>query len=312
MSRCQTLHNGKQHNSIRYNGTRKRTTPETLYMLGLVEKILPFGSNLWNAVELQYYTKLRDGFPVCDAESIKRKFYALKNTRKPSGDPACPADVAQAKRVYRRIEGNCGVIVLDDAAPSVESSARSSAPSNRASQYEATSNAEEAQALQVQSQPASGRLSSTVSGEVNKRLLDVPIAEIFCTGKTAEELEQLGKELHTVSKDLLPESAKKRRRIDRLLENLESDDSADWCTAIIAMEERAAAREMDYRRELDAQLVGDFGTALGEICVSRSFQIADLWRDHIKFSITIQQLDRERMSNRQASRYFWIVLSKIE
>ncbi|ETO62039.1 hypothetical protein F444_20018 [Phytophthora nicotianae P1976] len=70
MSRCQTLHNGKQHNSIRYNSTRKRTTPETLYMLGLVEKILPFGSNLWNAVELQYYTKLRDGFPVCDAESI--------------------------------------------------------------------------------------------------------------------------------------------------------------------------------------------------------------------------------------------------
>ncbi|ETL37594.1 hypothetical protein L916_10745 [Phytophthora nicotianae] len=69
------------------------TTPETLYMLGLVEKILPFGSNQWNAVELQYNTKLPDGFPVHDAESIKRKFYALKNTRKPSGDSACPADV---------------------------------------------------------------------------------------------------------------------------------------------------------------------------------------------------------------------------
>ncbi|ETM46201.1 hypothetical protein L914_08875, partial [Phytophthora nicotianae] len=125
-------------------------------------------SNQWNAVDLQYNTKLSDGFPVRDAESVKRKFYALKNTRNPSGDLARPADVAQAKRVYRRIEGNCGVIVLDDAAPSVESSARSSAPSNSTSQYEATSNAEEAQALQVQSQPASGRLSSTVSGEVNK------------------------------------------------------------------------------------------------------------------------------------------------
>ncbi|ETI46412.1 hypothetical protein F443_09184 [Phytophthora nicotianae P1569] len=208
---------------------------------------VPISSNQWNAVDLQYNTKLSDGFPVRDAESVKRKFYALKNTRNPSGDLARPADVAQAKRVYRRIEGNCGVIVLDDAAPSVESSARSSAPSNSTSQYEATSNAEEAQALQVQSQPASGRLSSTVSGEVNKSLLDVPVAGIFRTGKTAEELGQLGKELHTGSKDLLSQSAKKRRRIDRLLENLESDDSADSCTAIIAMEERAAAREMDYR-----------------------------------------------------------------
>ncbi|ETN07362.1 hypothetical protein PPTG_13294 [Phytophthora nicotianae INRA-310] len=66
-----------------------------------------------------------------------------------------------------------------------------------------------------------------------------------------------GKELQTGSKDLLSESAKKQRSIDRLLENLKSDDSADWCTAIIAMEERAAAREMDYRRELDAQRRAD-------------------------------------------------------
>ncbi|EGZ10215.1 hypothetical protein PHYSODRAFT_401812, partial [Phytophthora sojae] len=70
---------------------------ETLYMLGLVEQILPFGSNQWNAVQLQYNTGLPNGFGARDADSIKRKFYALKNTRKPTGDPNCPADVAQAK-----------------------------------------------------------------------------------------------------------------------------------------------------------------------------------------------------------------------
>ncbi|KAG3108289.1 hypothetical protein PC116_g30121 [Phytophthora cactorum] len=30
------------------------SAPETLYMLGLVEQILPFGSNQWNAGQLQY------------------------------------------------------------------------------------------------------------------------------------------------------------------------------------------------------------------------------------------------------------------
>ncbi|EEY57939.1 uncharacterized protein PITG_00535 [Phytophthora infestans T30-4] len=81
------------------------TAPETLYMLGLVERILPFGSNQWSAVQLE------------------RKFYALKSTRKPTGDPSCPADVAQAKRVYRLIENQCGVLLLDDTESTTASAA---------------------------------------------------------------------------------------------------------------------------------------------------------------------------------------------
>ncbi|KAG6951099.1 hypothetical protein JG688_00013878, partial [Phytophthora aleatoria] len=53
---------------------RGRSTPETLYMLKLVEQILPFGSNKWSAVQLQYNTGLPNGFSTRDAESIKRKF----------------------------------------------------------------------------------------------------------------------------------------------------------------------------------------------------------------------------------------------
>ncbi|KAG6947998.1 hypothetical protein JG688_00015291 [Phytophthora aleatoria] len=83
-------------------------------MLGLVEQNLPFGSNQSNAVQLQYNTGLSNGFSTRDAKSIKRKFYALKNTRKHTRDPSSPADVDQAKRVYRLIEEHCGVLVLDD------------------------------------------------------------------------------------------------------------------------------------------------------------------------------------------------------
>ncbi|KAG2961742.1 hypothetical protein PC118_g21804, partial [Phytophthora cactorum] len=89
------------------------SAPETLYMLELVEQNLPFGSNQSNAVQLQYNTGLSNGFSTRDAKSIKRKFYALKNTRKPTRDPSSPADVDQAKRVYRLIEEHCGVLVLD-------------------------------------------------------------------------------------------------------------------------------------------------------------------------------------------------------
>ncbi|GMF21921.1 unnamed protein product [Phytophthora lilii] len=105
------------HDTIKFTTMargRGWTTPETLYMLGLVEQLLPFGSNQWNAVQLEYNTNLPNGFSARDTDSIKRKFNALKNTRKPTGDPTCPADVAQAKRVFRLIEARCGVLVLDD------------------------------------------------------------------------------------------------------------------------------------------------------------------------------------------------------
>ncbi|KAG6963306.1 hypothetical protein JG688_00008210 [Phytophthora aleatoria] len=46
---------------------RGRSTPEALYMLGLVEQILRFGSNQWNAVQPQYNAGLPNGFSTRDA-----------------------------------------------------------------------------------------------------------------------------------------------------------------------------------------------------------------------------------------------------
>ncbi|KAG2826198.1 hypothetical protein PC112_g9378 [Phytophthora cactorum] len=48
-------------------------------------------------------------------------------------------------------------------------------------------------------------------------------------------------------------STRKYCRADRLLDSIESESNADWCTALLAIDELAAAREMEYRRERDAQ-----------------------------------------------------------
>ncbi|KAF4135149.1 hypothetical protein GN958_ATG15643 [Phytophthora infestans] len=122
------------------------------------------------------------------------KFNALKNTRKSTGDPSCPTDVAPAKRVYRLIEAIFGL----------ESTAVSAAGNSR-------------------------------------------------TGKTHNELEQLCKKIQADSTEVLSESARKRRNIDRLIDKLESDDNDDWCITIVAMEEHNAARQLEYRRERDTQ-----------------------------------------------------------
>ncbi|KAG6944039.1 hypothetical protein JG688_00017303 [Phytophthora aleatoria] len=46
------------------------SAPETLNVLGLVEQILPFGSNQWNAVQLPYNTELPIRFSTRDAEEV--------------------------------------------------------------------------------------------------------------------------------------------------------------------------------------------------------------------------------------------------
>ena len=49
-----------------------------------------------------------------DHESLRRKFKALKNVMKPTGDPTCPPDVIRAKHIQRRIEERMGVAELNE------------------------------------------------------------------------------------------------------------------------------------------------------------------------------------------------------
>jgi hypothetical protein len=56
----------------------------------------------------------RRGMPQRDHDSLKQKFKALRNTRKPTGDPFCPPHVVRAKQLQREIEARCSVEELDD------------------------------------------------------------------------------------------------------------------------------------------------------------------------------------------------------
>ncbi|KAG9404051.1 hypothetical protein AC1031_005590 [Aphanomyces cochlioides] len=53
-------------------------------------------------------------FAERDADALKRKFVALKNYPKPTGDPNCPPDVARAKRICRIIDNQASVLPLTD------------------------------------------------------------------------------------------------------------------------------------------------------------------------------------------------------
>lgn len=88
--------------------------PEVNRLLSAVERILPLGMKDWETVERDYNTELPREFAVRDWEAIKRRFFVMKNSPRPTGDPLCPPDIARAKCVYRLIEGRARVEDFDD------------------------------------------------------------------------------------------------------------------------------------------------------------------------------------------------------
>ncbi|ETM00368.1 hypothetical protein L917_02903, partial [Phytophthora nicotianae] len=93
------------------------TGPELNRMLTAVEDILPLGGNEWDVVAGRYGKELPREFSERDVDAIKRKFLALKNALKPTGDPSCPEEVVRAKRAYYRMESRSGVEAFEDTAP---------------------------------------------------------------------------------------------------------------------------------------------------------------------------------------------------
>lgn len=71
-------------------------------LLEIIEELLPIGMNEWEAVLDRHLTR----YPDLDRtkDSIKRKFASLYNSKKPTGDPTCPPQVRNAKRIYNLIK----------------------------------------------------------------------------------------------------------------------------------------------------------------------------------------------------------------
>ncbi|PCH44178.1 hypothetical protein WOLCODRAFT_154207 [Wolfiporia cocos MD-104 SS10] len=80
---------------------------EVAEMLRLVKEHQPAGSNGWAKVEAGYNAwVVKAGQPRRDAKALWTKFFRLANHLKPTGDPDCPEEVVQAKRINRSIEEN--------------------------------------------------------------------------------------------------------------------------------------------------------------------------------------------------------------
>lgn len=63
----------------------KYTALQVERLLSLVETYLPVGSNQWEALAAKYNTDRPEEIPERDVDSLRNKFKALRNHRKPTG-----------------------------------------------------------------------------------------------------------------------------------------------------------------------------------------------------------------------------------
>ncbi|KAI9996618.1 hypothetical protein PInf_014358 [Phytophthora infestans] len=154
-------------------------------------------------------------------------------------NPLKPKETRPAQQMSLKLSafighrGQCGVLLLDDTVTSAQ---------------EAPLGATD------------GKNSTLHPKETPPSIVATPLTQMECgaaddspPSQARHELEQLSQKAQADSTELHPESARKRRKIDRLIDKFETDDNDDWCIAIVAMEERNGARQLVYRRERDAQ-----------------------------------------------------------
>lgn len=121
-----------QRRGGRRRGSMNFSAPDVTELLRLVRLHMPAGQHGWQKVCTGYnvYASTK-GQPKRDVISLRSKYYKVRildmlyillsfamqlvNARKPTGDPDCPPDVREAKRIEREIQERvCLGIVNDD------------------------------------------------------------------------------------------------------------------------------------------------------------------------------------------------------
>ena len=97
----QTMSQQQQRNPIAHNYTKI----EIKALLNVLEDILPIGPDQWNDV-LETHSL---NYPGRDIVSICRKYGKLHRIQIPAGDPHCPPEVKQAKRIKYKIGGKAEI-----------------------------------------------------------------------------------------------------------------------------------------------------------------------------------------------------------
>jgi hypothetical protein len=79
--------------------SKNYSADEVMNLLDTLKQVLPIGGDEWKlALEFHSYE-----FPGRDVESIRRKFSMLHRKKMGTGNPKCPTDVKQAKRIKQLI-----------------------------------------------------------------------------------------------------------------------------------------------------------------------------------------------------------------
>ncbi|KAE8908733.1 hypothetical protein PF005_g20465 [Phytophthora fragariae] len=260
------------------------TTRQVDRMLAFVETFLPLGTAQCDGVQYAFNRNIPAEWPQRDPESLRRKFFALKNTRKPTGDATCPPEVRRAKAIYRDIEGKCSVVELEDEVAEVEAeggtgslptAARCSASTSCtsttdkvdvvASSTDEPSTSPSSAVMDSSSttsctpnagptvdRGADSATTSMVAGGTICTPTKGPLKATPRTGKTPEQLAVLSNQLKRQREDqvTLSQTAKTRVKIDNLLHEL-ANPSTELPQMLLMMEERAHQRELRYRQEKD-------------------------------------------------------------
>ena len=121
---CNTNSKSKMSGAAAANGGRRvgagnYSKDEVMYLLTIMNDVLPIGQEEWDLV----VTRHSVGFPGRDVDSVRRKYASLHRKSIPTGDPSMPEEVRLAKHVKYRI-GDKANIGGDDEQYNLEGSFR--------------------------------------------------------------------------------------------------------------------------------------------------------------------------------------------
>ena len=87
-------------------------------MLALVRQHLPIGQEDWKVVSQQHSLE----WPHTDRcyNSVRKKFYSYASARMPTGDPNCPPNVVEAKRIVEAIKSKADIETFDSTEEEVD------------------------------------------------------------------------------------------------------------------------------------------------------------------------------------------------
>ncbi|CDO68933.1 hypothetical protein BN946_scf185000.g76 [Trametes cinnabarina] len=108
----------RQRRGGRRQGVLNFSKQDVTELLHLIRQHMPAGQNGWQKVVTSYnaYASTQ-GRPKRDVISLRGKYYKLVNAKKPTGDPDCPPEVCEAKRIERAIQERVCLGIINDDLP---------------------------------------------------------------------------------------------------------------------------------------------------------------------------------------------------